>query len=118
MIPGMGVSPEQQAAMQAVSKFIKGEIRVDYAECTVNLKLSSSNPEAVAILPDLVGQLGQALAEIVSAGFLKLLCFSQLDQGDQVLPDQKLSKTILRGHRASDVTGRVTGRTVKMYNLT
>lgn len=69
MIPGMGVSPEQQAAMQKVSQHIKGEIRIDYAGCTVNLKLSSNNPEAVAIIPDLVGQLGQALAQQLAAFF-------------------------------------------------
>jgi len=69
MIPGLGVSPEQQAAMQKVSKFIEGEIRIDYAACTVAVKLSSSNPEAVAILPDLVGQLGTALAQQLAAFF-------------------------------------------------
>lgn len=69
MLPGMGVTPQQQAEMQKVSQHIKGEIRIDYTACTVNVKLTSNNADAVAIIPILVEQLGQALAQQLSAFF-------------------------------------------------
>lgn len=69
VIPGLGVDPAKIAAMQEISKYISGVIRVDYAEKSVSLTLSATHPEAVAILPDLVGQLSVALATQLSSYF-------------------------------------------------
>ena len=69
MLPGMGVDPQKMAVMQEVSKHIDGVIRIDYAAKSVTLTLTSVVPEATALLPDLVGQLGGALAQQLSAFF-------------------------------------------------
>lgn len=69
MIPGMGVDPAKMAEMQKISQHIDGVIRIDYAARSVTLTLSSVVPEAVALLPDLVSQLGGALAQQLSAFF-------------------------------------------------
>jgi len=69
MIPGMGVDPAKMAEMQKISQHINGVIRVDYEAKMVTLTLSSVVPEASALLPELVGQLGGALAQQLSAFF-------------------------------------------------
>ncbi len=69
MLPGMGVDPAQLAAVQKVSKYIKGKIRIDYNEKSVSVSLSSDVQEAIDLLPELVGQLGTALATQLSSFF-------------------------------------------------
>ena len=58
----MPVNPEQLAAVQKVSHHIKGKITIDHADFSVLVKLSTENEEAKALLPQLIGQLGEALA--------------------------------------------------------
>jgi len=69
VFPGMGVDPAKIAEMQKISQYIDGVIRIDYATKTVALTLSSVNPEASDILPDLLSQLGGALATQLQAFF-------------------------------------------------
>jgi len=63
------IDPKKMATMQELSKHIDGKIIIDYVAGTVNVELSSSKPEAVAIIPMLVGQFGEALAQQLSAFF-------------------------------------------------
>lgn len=69
MLPGMGLDPVKMAAMQDVSQHIKGVITIDYEEKSVKLVLSSAVPEAAEIIPDLVDQLGGALAQQLTSFF-------------------------------------------------
>ncbi len=69
MIPGMGADPAQLAAVQKVSQYIKGKIKIDYKENSVTVSLSSEVQEAINLLPELVGQLGTALATQLSSFF-------------------------------------------------
>ena len=69
MLPGMGLDPVKMAAMQEISQHINGIIRIDYKEKSITLTLSSYKPEAVEIIPELVDQLGGALAQQLQAFF-------------------------------------------------
>lgn len=63
----MGVDPQKLAAMQKVTQHISGRIRVDYAANTITVSLSSSVPEASAIIPSLLSQFADSLAQQFSA---------------------------------------------------
>ena len=65
----MGLDPTKMAAMQDISQHINGIIRIDYAAKSITLTLSSVKPEATEIIPDLVDQLGGALAQQLQAFF-------------------------------------------------
>lgn len=67
MMPG--IDPQRMAKVQAVSSRISGEITVSHSEGVVNLKLSSDDIEAQALIPNLVEQFSQALAQQLSAIF-------------------------------------------------
>lgn len=69
MLPGMGLDPAKMAVMQDISKHINGVIKIDYEAKSVTLLLSSSDPAASEIIPDLVDQLGGALAQQLTAFF-------------------------------------------------
>ncbi len=69
VIPGMGVDPAKLAAMQEVSKFIEGVIRIDYAAKSVSLTMSSAVSDSAAIIPELLSQLGGALAQQLTTFF-------------------------------------------------
>lgn len=68
MMPGM-VDPKKIAQMQAVSQYIKGLIRIDYKENSIHVTMTSEHPEAAVLVPELIGQLGEALAQQLSAFF-------------------------------------------------
>ena len=65
----MGLDPKQMAAMQEVSKFIKGVIRVDYNDNTMQIAFSSDMPNAAALIPNLLDQFSTALATQLSSFF-------------------------------------------------
>ncbi len=65
----MGLDPKQMAAMQEVSKFIKGVIRVDYNDNTMQVAFSSEMPNAAALIPNLLDQFSTALATQLSSFF-------------------------------------------------
>jgi len=69
VFPGLGIDPAKVAEMQKISQYIDGVIRIDYSAKTVALTLSSVNPEASDILPELLSQLGGALATQLQAFF-------------------------------------------------
>lgn len=69
MLPGMGVDPTKMAEMQKVSQHIIGKITVDYKVRTVTIQMSSSVPEAVALIPELLSQFSGALATQLSSFF-------------------------------------------------
>ncbi len=69
VIPGLGVDPAKMAEVQKVSQHINGKIKVDYAEKTITMGLSSIVPEAAAIIPDMLSQFAGALAQQLSAFF-------------------------------------------------
>ncbi len=56
------VNPEHLKAVQAVSHHIKGKITIDHGAPSVLVVLSTENEEAKLLLPNLVAQLGDALA--------------------------------------------------------
>ena len=66
---GAGLDPQKMAQVQAVSRHIAGEVRIDYKEGTIVLSLSSEEESAQMLIPSLVGQLGEALAVQLSAFF-------------------------------------------------
>jgi len=68
MMPGM-VDPQKMAAMQAVSQHIKGVIRIDYKDNSIHVTMTSEHPEAAALVPELISQLGTALAQQLSSFF-------------------------------------------------
>lgn len=68
MIMG-GVSPEQMAAVQAVSQYIKGVMTIDFAEESIHIVLDASTEEAKALVPGLLDQLTEALATQLKAFF-------------------------------------------------
>lgn len=65
----MGLDPIKMAAMQEISQHINGVIRIDYAAKSITVTLSAVKPEAIEIIPDLVDQLGGALAQQLQAFF-------------------------------------------------
>lgn len=65
----MGLDPKQMAAMQEVSKFIKGVIRVDYNDNTMSITFSSDMQNAAALIPNLLDQFSTALATQLSSFF-------------------------------------------------
>jgi len=65
----MGLDPKQMAAMQEVSKFIKGVIRVDYNDNTMQVAFSSDMQNAAALIPNLLEQFSTALATQLSSFF-------------------------------------------------
>lgn len=67
MMPG--VDPKQMAAMQEVSKFIKGVIRVNYNDNTMQVAFTSEMPNAQALIPNLLDQFSTALAQQLSSFF-------------------------------------------------
>jgi len=64
-----GLNPEQMAKVQAVSGKIKAGIKVDYYNNTFALGLSSEDPEAAALIPNLIKQFSEALAQQLSTFF-------------------------------------------------
>jgi len=66
---GMGVKPEQIAKVQAVSKLIKGLIRINYPENTVQLILSSDMEDAKKLIPGMMSQFAENLAVQLSSFF-------------------------------------------------
>lgn len=68
MMPGM-VDPQKMAEVQRVSQHINGKIEVNYAARTVTVELSSAIPEAVEIIPQLLEQFANSLAQQFSAIF-------------------------------------------------
>lgn len=69
VLPGMGVDPAKMAEMQKVSQHINGKIRVDYADKTITIGLSSVMPEAAVLIPDMLSQFAGALATQLSSFF-------------------------------------------------
>jgi len=69
MFPGMGVKPEQIAKVQAVSKYIKGSIRINYPENTIQLTLTSDMEEAKKLIPNMMNQFAENLATQLSSFF-------------------------------------------------
>ena len=69
MIPGMGIDPVQMAEVQKVSKFISAEITVDHKENVITIKMSSTNQEAVVLIPNLLDQFATALAQQLNTIF-------------------------------------------------
>jgi len=67
MMPG--VDPKQMAAMQEVSKFIRGVVRVDYTNNTLVVAFSSDMPNAAALIPNLLDQFSTALTQQLSSFF-------------------------------------------------
>ncbi len=65
----MGLDPKQMAAMQEVSKFIKGAIRVNYNDNTMLVAFTSEMPNAAALIPNLLDQFSNALATQLSSFF-------------------------------------------------
>ena len=65
----MPVNPEQLAAVQKVSHHIKGKITIDHAAPSVLVELSTNNEEAKLLLPQLIAQLGDALAVQLTSYF-------------------------------------------------
>ncbi len=65
----MGLDPKQMAAMQEVSKFIKGVIRVNYNDNTMQIAFTSDMPNAAALIPNLLDQFSTALATQLSSFF-------------------------------------------------
>ncbi len=65
----MGLDPKQMAAMQEVSKFIKGVIRVNYNDNTIQIAFSSDTPSAQALIPNLMDQFTTALTTQLSSFF-------------------------------------------------
>lgn len=61
MMP-IGVDPAKLAAVQQISRHVKAEIVADYNENVVSVKLSSENPQAALIVPDLIRQFAEGLA--------------------------------------------------------
>lgn len=64
-----GIDPKQMAAMQEVSKFIKGVIRVNYNDNTMQVAFSSEVLNARALIPNLLDQFSTALAQQLSSFF-------------------------------------------------
>ena len=62
MLPGMGIDPQKLARVQAVSQFIEAKVTVDFNKGSVLLELSSDNPAAVALIPEVMSQFSSALA--------------------------------------------------------
>jgi len=70
MMPGMGgLDPQKMGQIQAVSKDIKGVIKVDKKAGTILLTLSSETTGGMEFIPNLVTQLSQALATQLTAFF-------------------------------------------------
>ncbi len=65
----LGVNPQQLMEMQKVSKDIKGVIKINFKENTVQLFLSSDVPDAQALIPQLLEQFSGALAQQLSSFF-------------------------------------------------
>lgn len=63
------VNPEQIAKVQAVSGNIKAAISVDYNKNAFSLALASDDPEAAALIPKLLKQFSDALAQQLSILF-------------------------------------------------
>lgn len=62
VMPGM-IDPQKLAEMQRVTQHIGGIIRVDYATKTMTVSLSSSVPEAATVIPSLLSQFADSLAQ-------------------------------------------------------
>ncbi len=65
----LGVDPRKLAAMQKVSKFIKAQIAINYAEKKVELVFSSKDAEAAKLIDSLLDQFSGGLAQQLSAFF-------------------------------------------------
>lgn len=61
------IDPQKLAEMQKTTQHISGIIRIDYAANTLTVRLSSLNPEAAAIIPSLLSQFADSLAQQFSA---------------------------------------------------
>lgn len=81
---GMGVKPEQIAKVQAVSKFIKGSIRVDYRENTIQLTLSSDMENAKKLIPGMMNQFAENLAVQLSSFFAIQGEIVEVGKGEEV----------------------------------
>lgn len=62
VMPGM-IDPQKLADMQKVTRHISGIVRVDYAANTIMVSLSSPVPEAAAVIPSLLSQFADSLAQ-------------------------------------------------------
>ena len=69
MLPGMGVDPAQVIEMQKVSQYITAELKIDYTEKSVVIKLDSDVAEAAALIPQLLSQFTDALAQQLNSFF-------------------------------------------------
>lgn len=69
VLPGMGIDPQKMAQMQEVSRNISSVIRIDHAANTITVKMSSNEPQAIALIPSLIEQFARALAQQLSAFF-------------------------------------------------
>ena len=67
MFPTM--DPEKMKQVQQTSGLIRGEIRVDHKENTINLAFKTESPEAKEMLKRLLPQFSEALAQQLSAFF-------------------------------------------------
>jgi len=65
----MGVDPAQMAKMQEVSQFIKATVTIGYKENSLHILFSTDNPEAIALIPQLLEQFSNALATQLSSFF-------------------------------------------------
>jgi len=69
VIPGLGVDPQKVLEMQKVSKYITAELRIDYKEKSVAIRMFSDVPEAAALIPELLGQFTDALGQQLNSVF-------------------------------------------------
>ena len=69
MIPGMGIDPGQMAEVQKVSKYISAEIEVNHKTNVITIKMASDNPDAAALIPNLLEQFANALAQQLNSIF-------------------------------------------------
>lgn len=67
MFPKM--DPEKMKEVQAISGQIRGEIRVDHKENTINMAFKTENPDAKNMLQRLVPQFAEAMAQQLGAFF-------------------------------------------------
>lgn len=65
----MGIDPRQLAAIQGVSKHIRGIITVNYKAKEVELLLKTDDAEAAKLISSLLSQFANALAQQLSSFF-------------------------------------------------
>ena len=60
---------EKMAQIQQVSSLIRGQIKIDHKEHTINIAFSAQSPEANNLLKKLVPQFAEGLAQQLGAFF-------------------------------------------------